>query len=205
MLTVKEVIVVEGRYDKNTVRQAVDAVVFETSGFGIFSQREKIELLRRLGQKNGLIIMTDSDSAGFLIRNHIKGRLNDISIKQAYIPDIYGVERRKNCPSKEKKIGVEGMTTDIIIQALRQCGATFNNEEVSAEKNSEITKADLYRIGLSGGTESSRRRRMLLKKLNLPERLSPNALLDVLNILYTQDEFLMIAREIFLQNDSNQS
>lgn len=191
MLQVKEVIVVEGRYDKNTVSQAVHARIIETGGFRIFADKEKIELLKRLSEKNGLILFTDSDSAGFLIRNHLKGYLDAGNIKQAYIPDQYGKEKRKRQRSKEGKLGVEGMNKETIIKALKQCGATFLNA-APAEKRQEITKTDLYVLGLSGTAGSAERRREILKRLDLPERLSSNALLDVLNALYSRDEFISL-------------
>jgi ribonuclease M5 len=194
MQKIREVIVVEGRYDKHAVCQAVEATVIETSGFGIFSDAEKLKLLKRMADKCGLIILTDSDSAGFLIRGHLKGQLNGLNVKHAYIPDVPGVERRKRAPSKEGKLGVEGMMRRQIIDALRGAGATFIGEDAETAPDSvlgpPITKADLYEAGLSGTAGSAERRQALLKKLGLPERMSPNALLDVLNVLYTRDEFI---------------
>ncbi len=198
MHKIRETIVVEGRYDKNTVLQAVDANVIETNGFGIFTDSEKTKLLKRLAEKRGLIILTDSDSAGFLIRNHLKGTLSGLNIKHAYIPDIKGKERRKTAPSSEGKLGVEGMSKDVIISALRRAGATFDDEASGDEKAHEpITKTDMYMLGLSGREGSIQKRRQLLKKLDLPERLSPNALLDVLNVLYKKEEFYSLTRELF--------
>jgi ribonuclease M5 len=188
MVKIKEAIVVEGRYDKNTVSQIVDTAIIETNGFGIFSDEEKIELLRRIAEKRGLIIFTDSDGAGFVIRGHLNGMLGKDNIKQAYIPDIYGREKRKRSDSKEGKLGVEGMTPQVIIDALKRAGATFEDSEES-ENSEKITKGDLFALGLSGGKNSSEERKKLMKKLNLPENMSPNALLDVLNSIYTRDEF----------------
>jgi ribonuclease M5 len=188
MVKIKEAIVVEGRYDKNTVSQIVDTAIIETNGFGIFSDKEKIELLRRIAEKRGLIIFTDSDGAGFVIRGHLNGMLGKDNIKQAYIPDIYGREKRKRSDSKEGKLGVEGMTPQVIIDALKRAGATFEDSEES-ENSEKITKCDLFALGLSGGKNSSEERKKLMKKLNLPENMSPNALLDVLNSIYTRDEF----------------
>jgi ribonuclease M5 len=193
MRKVKEVIVVEGRYDKNKVCQAVEATVIETSGFQIFSNREKLELLRKLAQKRGLIILTDSDSAGFLIRGHLKGMLGD-SIKHAYIPDVTGREKRKRAMSAEGKLGVEGMSAEVIISALERAGATFFEEINQNIIKENITKADMYIIGLTGGPDSAERRSVLLKRLGLPEHMPPNGLLDVLNALYTKEEFFEIAR-----------
>lgn len=189
MLKIREIIVVEGRYDKNTVSQAVDATVIETSGYGIFSDSEKINLLRKLAEKRGLIILTDSDSAGFLIRGHLKGQLNNGEIKHAYIPDIAGREKRKRIPSKEGKLGVEGMSRDVIIKALVRAGATIEGEMDTIAPLEQISKSDMYAAGLSGLTGSAERRSELIKKLGLPEHLSSNGLLDVLNALYTKKEF----------------
>ena len=189
---VLEAIVVEGRYDKNAVSQAVDAVVIETSGFGIFSDKEKIELLRKIALKRGLIIFTDSDGAGFLIRGHLNGMLPADRLKHAYTPDIFGKERRKRTPSKEGKLGVEGVGVQVILESLRRAGATFLDETASPRRV-QITKLDLYEMGLSGSEGSAKRRECLIKRLELPERISTNALLDVLNALYSLDEL----REIF--------
>jgi len=194
MMRIKEVIVVEGRYDKNTVSQAVDAVIIEISGFQIFSDKEKIALLRTLADKRGLIILTDSDKAGFFIRGRLKGMLEGANVKHAYIPDIIGCERRKTQPSKEGKLGVEGMSTEIIISALKQAGAEFENDSNPPAPSELISKADLFQLGLSGVPNSAVKRRELLKKLSLPERLSSNALVDVLNALYTRDEFCKMIR-----------
>jgi len=188
-MRIKEVIVVEGRYDKNTVSQAVDATIIEVSGFKIFSDDEKIALLRTLADKRGLIILTDSDRAGFFIRGRLKGMLEGVNVKHAYIPDILGRERRKSRSSKEGKLGVEGMSIDVIISALKQAGAKFENDHKSIITTNLISKADLFEAGLSGSPNSANKRREFLKRLNLPERLSANALLDVLNALYTRDEF----------------
>ena len=187
MIRIKEAIVVEGRYDKNTLSQIVDAHIIETAGFGIFSDKEKTALLRRLAEKCGIIILTDSDGAGFLIRNRIKGAVPDGCVKHAYIPDIKGKERRKQHASKEGKLGVEGMTPEIIIEALKRSGATIQGESTEPRKG-EITKGDLYELGLSGGAGSAEKRKELAHKLALPEKMSANALLDVLNTLYTKEE-----------------
>lgn len=183
MICIREAIVVEGKYDKNTLRQLVDAPVFTTDGFGIMNDSEMMNLLRRVAMERGLIVLTDSDGAGFVIRNRIRGSLPTECVRHAYIPDIYGKERRKTAPGKEGKLGVEGMQPEVLLQALRQAGATFE-ETSSSEKRQPITKADLIELGLSGRTDSKARRLALQKKLGLPEHLSANALLEVLNILY---------------------
>ncbi|HHU23272.1 MAG TPA: DUF4093 domain-containing protein [Clostridiales bacterium] len=189
MIKVREVIVVEGRYDKNTLSQVVDATIIETEGFGIFSNREKLELLRRIADTRGLIILTDSDGAGFVIRNYLKGAIDPSKVKHAYIPDIEGREKRKSSPSKEGKLGVEGMRPEVILEALRRAGATIS-ENPPGKSSDRITKADLYASGLSGRPGSEEKRRRLMKALNLPEKLSANSLLDVLNAIMSRDEFL---------------
>lgn len=195
MISVKEVIVVEGRYDRNTLSQVFDAVIVETSGFGVFNDREKLALLRRLAEARGLVVLTDSDGAGFVIRNFLKGAIDPALVKQAYIPDIAGRERRKRALSKEGKLGVEGMKPEVLIEALRRAGATLGGEE-PARRAGGITKATLYELGLSGGPGSAEKRRALLKELDLPEKLSANALLDVLNALYTEAELREITGSV---------
>lgn len=189
MVKIKEAIIVEGRYDKNTVSQVVDTLIIETGGFGIFSDEEKLKMIRRIADKRGIIVLTDSDGAGFVIRNHLKGAVAPEKIKQAYIPDIYGKERRKRSPSKEGKLGVEGMKPETIIEALRRAGAAFENGADCQRPEDKVTKTDLYRWGFSGGEGSAERRKALISALDLPERLTSNALLDVINALYTREEF----------------
>lgn len=187
MRSVKEVIVVEGRYDVNALRQLVDATVVATDGFQIFKDREKQEMLRSLASRRGLIVLTDSDGAGSVIRGFLCGIVPPEQVKNAYIPDVTGKEKRKSSPSKEGKLGVEGMRPEVLLTALRNAGATM--EDVPAPRRGEaITKADLYRLGLSGGAGSAERRRALQKHLSLPERLSSNQLLAVLNIITTKAE-----------------
>lgn len=189
---IREAIVVEGRYDKNTLSQVVEATILETSGFGIFKDHERLALLRRLAEKQGLIVLTDSDGAGFVIRNYLKGAVDPALVKQAYIPDRFGKERRKAAPGREGKLGVEGMPPDVLLEALRRAGATFLEEgEGEGERpppRRKVTKADLYAAGYSGGEGSAQRRQELLKRLDLPQHLSPNALLEVLNALYGYEE-----------------
>ena len=195
MLSVREVIVVEGRHDKNAVKAAVDAVIVETSGFGVFSNDEKIALLKQLADARGLVILTDSDSAGFLIRNNLKGRLNGKNVKHAYIPDIKGRERRKSKPSREGKLGVEAMSRDVIIDCLKRAGATLS-DGIEPARGEPVTKADLYEAGLTGRPGSAARRQALLVELGLPEHLSPNALVDVLSALYTKEAFFSLVCRI---------
>ena len=186
MVKIKEAIVVEGRYDKNTLSQIVDATILETKGFGLFKDKQQLALLRQIAQKRGLIVFTDSDGAGFVIRNHIKSAIQGKYLKHAYIPDIPGKERRKAAPGKEGKLGVEGMTPDIILDALRRAGATVEGETAQPTRN--ITKQDFMALGLSGGPNSSALRLALLKKLDMPEHMSANAMLQALNLLYTPEE-----------------
>lgn len=183
MLKIQEAIVVEGRYDKNTLAQLVDTVILETNGFGIFQDKAQLSLLRRIAEKRGLIIFTDSDGAGFVIRNYLKSALPKERIKHAYIPDQKGKERRKRRPGKEGKLGVEGMPQPVLEEALRRGGATFLDAPAETAPEKPLTKADLYAWGLSGGSGSRERRKKLLQALGLPEHLSPNAMLPVLSAL----------------------
>ena len=197
MLRIREAIVVEGRYDKNTLSQLVDTIIVETSGFGVFKNSEKLALFRRLAAERGLIILTDPDGAGFVIRNFLKGSIPPEQVKHAYVPDIFGKERRKRAPGKEGKLGVEGMRPQILEQALRRAGATFLEEGVPPVRQGRpITKADLFVLGLSGGTGSAARREALLKRMALPVHLSPNAMLEVLNALFSYEELADMAREL---------
>lgn len=194
MVKIKEAILVEGRYDKNTLSQIVDATILETSGFGIFQDKRQMSLLRRVAEKRGLIVFTDSDGAGFVIRNHIKSAIPGKYLKHAYIPDVFGKERRKSAPGKEGKLGVEGMRPDVILEALRRAGATLEGE--CTAKRAQITKQDLMELGLSGGPDASVKRLALLKKLDLPEHMSANAMLQALNLLYDFSELRTIVEEL---------
>lgn len=186
---IREVIVVEGRYDKNTLSQVVDAVIVETGGFSVFHDREKLDYLRRLARERGLILMTDPDGAGFVIRNYLKGSIPPEQIKQAYVPDIRGKERRKQRPGKEGKLGVEGMRPEVLLEALRRAGATFENAALQPVRGGgEITRADLLDRGLIG-PGSAAQRAALLQRLRLPEHLSTAALLQTLNLLMSREEF----------------
>lgn len=195
MHSVKEVIVVEGRYDKNALSQVVDAVIIETSGFGIFNDRQKQKLLRKLAEERGLIILTDPDGAGFVIRNFIRGSVDPSLVKHAYVPDIAGKERRKATASKEGKLGVEGMRPQVLLDALIRAGATIDDISPD-EKPQRITKTDMYKRGLSGGQGSREKRAALIKTLDLPEHLTADALLDVLNATMTREEFLTMELEM---------
>lgn len=189
MIRIKEAIVVEGRYDKNTLSQLVDTLILETAGFGIFKNPEQMALLRKAAEKRGLIVFTDSDGAGFVIRNRIKSAIPGRYLKHAYIPDVYGKEKRKAKAGKEGKLGVEGMPPSVLEQALRRCGATFVDEDSTClQTSAALSKADLFAAGLSGGADSSQRRQAVLKRLELPEHMTANALLNVLNTCYSAQE-----------------
>ena len=194
MLKIKEAIVVEGRYDKNTLSQIVDAPILETSGFGIFKDREQMSFLRQVAERRGLIVFTDSDGAGFVIRNRIKSAIPEKYLKHAYIPDVYGKEKRKAAPGKEGKLGVEGLPPEILLDALRRAGATIEGQDSPGKKG--ITKQDLMARGLSGGANAGAKRQLLLKKLGLPERMSANAMLQALNLLCTPEELDLILESL---------
>lgn len=186
---------VEGRYDKAALASYLDALIIVTDGFGLFRDAEKLALLRRLADERGLIVLTDPDGAGFVIRNYIKSAIDPARVKHAYIPDIPGRERRKRTDSKEGKLGVEGVPPAVVIEALRRAGATFGDESESRLKN-EITKAELYALGLVGTEHSAGTRRALLKKLSLPERMTANAMLQALNVLYSREELEQTVAEL---------
>ena len=194
MVKIKEAIVVEGRYDKNTLSQIVDAPIFQTDGFSIMKDKQTLELLRRVAKERGLIVFTDSDGAGFVIRNHLKSSIDAQYLKHAYIPDVYGKERRKATPGKEGKIGVEGMRPEVILESLRRAGATVEGENVKPAN--AVTKQDLMELGLSGGADSSAKRKALLKHLNLPEHMSANAMLQAINLLYTKEELISVCSSV---------
>lgn len=190
MHSVKEVIIVEGRYDKNTLSQIVDAVIIETSGFGIFNDRQKQALIRKMAEKRGIVVLTDSDGAGFVIRNFIRSCVDPALVKHAYIPDIKGKERRKTAYSKEGKLGVEGMSREVLLEALRRAGATIDGD--SCLPGGNITKADMFRLGYSGKAGSREKRAALIHILGLPEHLTADALLDIINATMTRDEFFAL-------------
>lgn len=198
MVKIREAIVVEGRYDKNALSQIVDAPIFETRGFGIFKDPEQLALLRAVAEKRGLIVLTDSDGAGFVIRNHIKSAIPGKYLKHAYIPDVPGKEKRKASPGKEGKLGVEGMTKEVILAALKASGATM--EEGTEASPQGITKQDFVALGLSGMADSSRKRLALQKKLNLPEHMSANALLQAVNLLYSLETLSELLKALEREN-----
>ena len=194
MVKIQEAILVEGRYDKNTLAQIVDAPILETNGFGIFKDKKQMSLLRQVAQKRGLIVFTDADGAGFLIRNHVKSAIPAKFLKHAYTPDVFGKERRKDKAGKEGKLGVEGMKPEIILEALRRAGATIEGEDLP--QSQAITKQDMMSLGLSGGADAGAKRLALLKELKLPEHMSANALLQALNLLYSLEELTTIVDKL---------
>ena len=189
MERIREVIVVEGKYDAIRLRSAVEAIVVQTDGFGIFKDEAQLKLLRRLASERGLIVLTDCDGAGFVIRNYLNGAIPHERVKHAYIPEVIGKERRKEAPSKEGLLGVEGMDSAVIVEALRRAGATFETGERVSAVGCGLTKADLFDLGLVGGENSAEKRHLLQKALGLPEKLSANRLLEILNAAVSLEEF----------------
>lgn len=200
MIRIKEAIIVEGRYDRIKLGGLFDTAIIETGGFRVFRDDEKKTVIRRLAQSRGIIILTDSDGAGFVIRNHIKGIVDDMNqVKQAYIPDIQGKEKRKNRPSKEGLLGVEGMTDDIIINAVLSCGASVIGQECKSRSVGGITKLDFYELGLTGREGSDNIRKRVLSSLNFPRYMTTNALLSAVNMIYGRDEFFDELDRIFTE------
>jgi ribonuclease M5 len=195
MYKIREAIVVEGRYDKNALSQVIDAPIFETKGFGVMKDKELLRFLREVAVRRGLIILTDSDGAGFVIRNFLKGRIQSGRVLHAYIPDVEGKEKRKLQPGKEGKLGVEGMKPEVLLNAILSCGATVEGEAFEAKPRQPITKKDLYDLQLTGWPDSEARRDELKRVLQLPKHLSTNGLLDALNVMFERDEFLGIEEE----------
>ena len=189
MIRVKEAIVVEGRYDKAKLAGLVDGLIVETGGFGIFRDREKLRYLRELAKTRGLIVLTDSDGAGFLIRHKLASSIPPEQLKHAYIPDVPGKERRKAAPSKEGKLGVEGLPVEILREAILRAGVSCG-EEPRAVSSHPITKLDLFEAGLTGRDDSAARRRRFLASVGLPEHLSANSMVPVLNSMMTYEEFM---------------
>lgn len=190
MLKLQEVVIVEGKYDKIKLSQIVDALIIDVGGFSIFKDKKKVNLIKRLAEKNGVLILTDSDHAGFIIRNYLNGIIPQSKIKHAYIPDIIGKEKRKKIYSKERKLGVEGIKDDIILDSIKRAGLKqFKNANNKSYNEPKITKIDFFQDGLSGGKNSTLKRKALIKKLDLPENLSQNALLKVLNEFITYEEY----------------
>lgn len=196
VIQVKEAVIVEGKYDKIKLSSIIDGLIIETHGFQIFKDKEQMALLRKLAAARGLLILTDSDGAGFVIRNYLSGCIPKSQIKHAYIPDLFGKEKRKAKASKEGKLGVEGVPAQVIRQALEKAGVVCQEGEAPIKKGPPITKADLFTAGLSGGEGSGEKRLRLQKKLELPERLSANGLLQILNATISREEFFRLAEEL---------
>ena len=203
-LRIKEVLVVEGKYDKNTLAQVVEGIIIETRGFGLFRDPERMALLRLYAETRGLVVLTDSDSAGFLIRNRIRGSIRNGTVKHAYIPDIPGKERRKSSPSKEGKLGVEGMKLDVLRNSLLRAGATFEEAEQNTETGLRLSKADLFAMGLSGGNYSREKRKQMAMRLGLPERISVDGLLEAVNTLLSSGRLGMDFFDAYRSNDPDQ-
>jgi ribonuclease M5 len=184
-IKISQAVIVEGRYDKLKLSNIIDAFIIETNGFSIFKDKKKLAFIKRLAIERGIVVFTDSDHAGFMIRNYISLGIPKDRIKHAYIPDIYGKEKRKSAPSKEGKLGVEGMTKDVILSALEKAGVTCD----TIENTNPITSYDLYEAGISGVANAKENKKKLLDKLNLPEFLSTNSLLSCLNNMMTREEF----------------
>ena len=195
MIKLSQPVIVEGKYDVIKLSNILDALIIKTDGFGIFKDSEKQRLIRRLANEKGIIVLTDSDSAGFVIRNFISSCVPREKIINVYIPDIFGKEKRKTERSKEGKLGVEGVPESVILEALRKAGITAS---VTDEKRRLITNVDLYEYGLSGRENSSRKRKKLLAALSLPERMSTSSLVKILNSFVTYEEFIEKVKEIQL-------
>ena len=198
MIRVKEAVIVEGRYDKIKLSSVIDGLIIETGGFRIFKDKEQLAMIRRLAETRGILILTDSDSAGFMIRNYLTGAIDPAKIKHAYIPDVLGKEKRKEKPSKEGKLGVEGVPADTILAALERAGVICEDPQPQNQNLRVITKADLYELGLSGRKDSARRRKAFLNKLGLPEHLAVNSLVKVLNSMMTYEELCQTMKELFI-------
>lgn len=197
MLKLKEVVIVEGKYDKIKLSQILDALIIDVGGFNIFKNKKKLNLIKKLAKKNGALILTDSDHAGFMIRNYLNGIIPQNKIKHAYIPDIIGKEKRKKTYSKEKKLGVEGINDEIILDSIKKSGLKqFKNDNNKIQNSPAITKLDFFQDGLSGSENSASKRKSLIKNLNLPENLSQNALLKILNEIITYDEYKNLIKKL---------
>ena len=190
-IKIKEAIVVEGKYDQIKLSRLFDTLIIPTNGFDIYKNKSKLNMLKQVAQKSGIIILTDSDSAGFRIRNHIRNCIGDVSVKNAYIPEIEGKEKRKDTPSKEGFLGVEGISDEIIINAV------MSQTQQIEQTGEKITKTDFFELGLTGGAESGQKRAKLCKKMGLPVKISANQLISALNNIYSKEEFLNLIEDLF--------
>ena len=200
MIHIEQAVIVEGKYDKIKLESIIDAVIIQTNGFAVFKDNEKMALIKHFANTKGIIILTDSDTAGFKIRNYLKGTIENDKITNVYIPDIFGKEKRKIKPSKEGKLGVEGIDKDIIVNAFIKAGIIFSDK---IKTENVISKLDLYNDGFSGTENSSQTRRILLKYLNLPELLTTASLLEVLNSMFTYEEYKNTVQKIFNNRGDN--
>lgn len=194
MIHLKQAVIVEGKYDKIKLSSIIDALIITTDGFSVFKDREKIALIKGLAEKDGVIVLTDSDSAGFKIRNYIKGCTQNGKIINIYVPDIFGKEKRKSTPSKEGKLGVEGIPSKILIEAFNKAGVTVDSAE--QKKNEAVTRIRLYDDGFIGQSDSAEKRKRLLRTLSLPAMLSTGAMLEVLNAMFTIEEYEVAVKSI---------
>ena len=194
MIHLKQAVIVEGKYDKIKLSSIIDALIITTDGFSVFKDKEKIALIKGLAEKDGVIVLTDSDSAGFKIRNYIKGCTQKGKITNVYIPDIFGKEKRKAAPSKEGKLGVEGIPSNILIEAFVKAGVTVDSTERG--QNEVVTRIRLYDDGFIGQADSAEKRKKLLRALSLPAMLSTGAMLEVLNAMFTVEEYEAAVKSI---------
>lgn len=201
MLKIKQAVIVEGKFDRMRLESVIDALIIEVGGFRIFNNREKQKFLRKLAYEKGILIITDSDASGFKIRSFLSGIIPNDKIFHAYIPDIYGKEKRKKHSSAEGKLGVEAMNTDIIIKAIEQSG--IKSSETDNTNTEKIGTAELYELGLSGRENSSEKRRLLLRSFGLPERLSSSSFVKVINTYIGGDNFRKKAAELFAAENTD--
>ncbi len=199
MIHIKETVIVEGKYDKIRLSSVINGNIIETNGFRIFKDKEMREYLKRLAAENGVVILTDSDRAGFLIRSHIKSFLPPHQVKQAFVPEIKGVEKRKSKPSKEGLLGVEGIEEGVLLKALQEAGCSLGQEQ---SRKMNLTQADLFADGLSGRPQSAQIRRKFCRRLGLPGRLSTNDFLQAINCLLTFEDYKRIMMEISEEKSS---
>lgn len=191
-IKLSEAVIVEGKYDKIKLSNILDAFIIETNGFAVFNDKTKLSFIKKLAKERGIIILTDSDHAGFMIRNYISSGVPKEQIKNVYIPDIFGKEKRKNAPSKEGKLGVEGMTKEVIVEALSKAGITSSKSMCS----DPVTTVDFYDLGLTGGAGSKAKRKALCKTLDLPEFLSTSSLISCINNFMTKEEFYSVCQNL---------
>lgn len=196
MIELQQAVIVEGKYDKIKLESVLNGIILTTDGFGVFKDKEKQRLIRRLARERGIVVLTDSDSAGFVIRSFLSGMVDPAQITHVYIPDIFGKEKRKAAPSKEGKLGVEGIDTARLLESFRKAGILCTEKETPAEPIRQVTKTDLFLDGFSGQSNSAAHRKALLKALDLPERLSANAMLKILNAFMTYNEYKSAAKKV---------